>query len=424
MKILSNQNLNPIKILILSLIIGVSGNYIFAAWTPAPANPPSGNIDAPLNVGVSGQAKAGGLTLGTNCVSPCVNGLIVDKGNVGIGTTTPNVPLVVKGQARLIREGTIVDNLPFLAVESYASGSTESTGSGVHLMRARGTINSRTPLLSGDRIGGLYATGYDHTGGSDFYSGGNANSAAIQFIANENFNTDNHGTRIQFESTPNLANTRTVAMTIAGANVGIGTATPDVPLMVKGETRFIREGAIEESVPFFGVESYSDGATESTGSGIHLMRSRGTITSRLPLASGDRIGGLYATGYDHTGGSNYYTNGNANTAAIQFMATQAYTANAHGSKIQFENTKNGTKTRNLNMVIDEDGKVGVGVSDPAVKLDVAGIIKIATEADRPACSSSTQGMISYNAGTTGNFGFYGCMHNVATSTWGWVKLNN
>ncbi len=59
-----------------------------SAWTPAPANAPSGNVAGPLTTGATGQSKAGNLMLNTD--GTLANGLIVANGNVGIGTLTPN----------------------------------------------------------------------------------------------------------------------------------------------------------------------------------------------------------------------------------------------------------------------------------------------------------------------------------------------
>jgi len=53
-------------------------------------------VPAPLNVGNIGQSKEGGLILGTNCIEDCTNGLIIDKGKVGIGTTNPGEKLEVQ----------------------------------------------------------------------------------------------------------------------------------------------------------------------------------------------------------------------------------------------------------------------------------------------------------------------------------------
>src|SRR3989338_6585981 len=63
-----------------------------------PSSPPPGsNTPAPLHVGAAGQTKTGGLILNTGGAS---YGLIVDKGNVGIGTVNPSAKLEVSGDVK------------------------------------------------------------------------------------------------------------------------------------------------------------------------------------------------------------------------------------------------------------------------------------------------------------------------------------
>lgn len=95
MKTSPSRILNTAKIIVLALILGTGLHYIFADWTPAPLNAPSGNVEAPVNLSGLGQIKAGGLTLGTD--SSVTNGLLVLHGNVGIGTANPTQKLYVVG---------------------------------------------------------------------------------------------------------------------------------------------------------------------------------------------------------------------------------------------------------------------------------------------------------------------------------------
>lgn len=85
-----------------SIAIVILGAFLFAlnlvwGFTEPSSSPPLGNVPAPLNVGSAGQSKAGGLILNTGGAS---NGLIVDQGNVGIGTQSPAQKLDVIGYVR------------------------------------------------------------------------------------------------------------------------------------------------------------------------------------------------------------------------------------------------------------------------------------------------------------------------------------
>ncbi|MDP2820821.1 MAG: hypothetical protein Q8O39_01275 [bacterium] len=72
---------------------------ILFAWTEPTLNPPQGNISGPINISNTGQSKAGGLILNTGGAAV---GLVVDKGNVGIGTANPKNKLEVTGIGNVV----------------------------------------------------------------------------------------------------------------------------------------------------------------------------------------------------------------------------------------------------------------------------------------------------------------------------------
>lgn len=82
------------SVVLIGIIFGL-GVGLIRAWTEPDQAPPAGNLPAPINIGSFGQAKQGGLILNTGGAP---NGLIVDKGNVGIGTPDPGQKLDVTGQ--------------------------------------------------------------------------------------------------------------------------------------------------------------------------------------------------------------------------------------------------------------------------------------------------------------------------------------
>ena len=77
--------------IIISTLLVVAGIW---AWTDAPASPPNSNVAAPINSGSIGQSKTGGVILNTGGAAI---GLIVDKGDVGIGTSNPGAKLQISG---------------------------------------------------------------------------------------------------------------------------------------------------------------------------------------------------------------------------------------------------------------------------------------------------------------------------------------
>ena len=76
-----HKSLNTTLVLSIILVGLLAYSFLKADWTPPPANPPANNVDAPINVGATYQAKTGDLgavkmragaycdALGENCLS-------------------------------------------------------------------------------------------------------------------------------------------------------------------------------------------------------------------------------------------------------------------------------------------------------------------------------------------------------------------
>ena len=62
--------------------------FYVIAWQEPTQAPPGGNVPTPINVGPTGQSKVGGLILNTGDAThdPAPNGLVVEKGNLCLGT--------------------------------------------------------------------------------------------------------------------------------------------------------------------------------------------------------------------------------------------------------------------------------------------------------------------------------------------------
>ena len=89
----SRRILSQVALVAGTLLLSI-GVQTFAQFTPPTTSPPNADAYAPLNTGPNAQSKVGGLLLNTGSA---VNGLIVQNGNVGIGTINPFQKLEVAG---------------------------------------------------------------------------------------------------------------------------------------------------------------------------------------------------------------------------------------------------------------------------------------------------------------------------------------
>ena len=127
------------------------------------------------------------------------------------------------------------------------------------------------------------------------------------------------------------------------ANLAIGTSIPDASLHV------VRE--IAGSVVSQDVYINTQG-----GAAIRMRKARGSFLSPAAALNNDVAGGFVTQYYD---GTDF-----GNAAAIRIRATQNQTPTKHGAKIAFETVANDTTTLVERMVIQHDGKVGIGTTDP------------------------------------------------------------
>jgi hypothetical protein len=148
-----------------------------AQWSGPTATPPGNNASAPLNTSSTGQSKSGGLILNT---SGAANGLIVQSGAVGIGTTNPGYTLDVNGSAR--------------ATDSYAdSWFRVNGGGGIYWQQFGGGwyMQDGTWIRSYNSKPVYMSAGYDSGSAAGAGCGGGLGGGyTFQVCGNENVQSD------------------------------------------------------------------------------------------------------------------------------------------------------------------------------------------------------------------------------------------
>lgn len=202
--------------------LGTSTSQKLAFYNSTPIVQPTGNVcTAMQNLGlVASCTESGGSSQWTTLNS----NIYFSTGNVGIGTSTPSIPLEIKGAIG--------------AQKIYNTGA-DSTSSGAQLLLYQDDAAFTT---SGSRLGAVFFGGVSNGTHST------STSAGITSFAEEAYNGQS-GSSVRFETTNLGAGSRTEKLRItANGNVGVGSATPVAALDVVGTVRVSSGGGANTGV--------------------------------------------------------------------------------------------------------------------------------------------------------------------------------
>ncbi|MDW8075961.1 MAG: tail fiber domain-containing protein [Bacteroidota bacterium] len=269
--------------------------------------------------------------------------LRVDQsGNLCIGTTTASGLLTITN-----------DEEENFVILTNASDNADNAPK-IRFRRSRGTPSSPTIGSAGDYIGDIAFQQFD---GTTF-----RNSAMISATIDGTPGTNNVPGALHFRTRPNNGSTLVTRMTINEAgNVIIGNHGT-IPLSTYN-TGFDPSTIIAGNNRDLVLASFSSGSALAKAD-IEFFRARGTPSSPEDVADGDGLGQI---------GFGMYQGGAIRTrrAAIAALVDGAPGTNDYPTRLEFYTTPDGSATEALQMVIKNNGNVGLGVANPTYQLQLS-----------------------------------------------------
>jgi hypothetical protein len=162
----------------------------------------------------------------------------------------------------------------------------------------------------------------------------------------------------------------------AGGKVGFGTASPVTPLHIASGTAPVAALFSEAETIAVTSDSYSSmrlvsaNATAGNGSGLVLLRARGTQASPVIVNSGDSLGYWTGQGYDGSA--------RRSAAQIRFEVDGTPGTNDMPGRIVFSTTADGSLDPIERMWLNNQGRLGINTNAPAATLHANGSALIET----------------------------------------------
>ncbi len=331
---------------------------------------------ASTNVGLMVNASGG-----TNNYAAIFNG-----GNVGIGTSTPLVPLHVvttgtdtgfqgntlstfrslaSGRAVSLQLSNNVDAAMYLSLIGAGGSSRLAIGGSSETLTILESGNVGIGDTSPDfllDVAGTFGVDGNMTIGDASGDTVTSNAAAWTFANDTTVALSGGVNGLNFDS-------NTLSIDATNNRVGFGTSTPNAKLHVSAAGDAVSSAlstsdyimlSSQSDAPGFSMVASS--ATAANRGVIKGVRSRGTLGSPTVPSNNDyvfTIGGAIYDGAD-----------TELTAAIDFYVDGTVSSNVAPQRISFVTGATNSASRTERMVIKNNGNIGIGVTDPDVRLEV------------------------------------------------------